>query len=234
MSERGPEDPSDESLAGLGINAGFAAEVRERYEVDPESVEASWQRALAGQRAEPLELRSGPNGGGMPAPVSLRPAPQPPAVEGRAAVPAEVARMLQITDKEARVLRLIHSFRARGHRVADSDPLGGQSTYFPELDPAHYGFGNDDMDQPFTTGDLPGGSVQTLREILDRLRRTYCGKIGVEYTHVQDPGRKSWLQQQMEENSNEPRVSDALCRRVFEKLSAAEYFERFLHTKFVG
>jgi len=235
VSER---DPAQDPLAGLGINAGFAAEVRERWEVDPASVEESWQRALAGEGAAALEAP--PRNGAAARPPLTGTAEAPAATGGpapavaEAAAPGDVARVLHITDKNARVLRLIHSYRARGHRVADSDPLGGQSNYFPELDPAHYGFGNHDMDQPFTTGDLPGGSVQTLREILERLRRTYCGKIGVEYTHVQDPGRKAWLQQRMEESQNEPRMSDEQRSRVYEKLSAAEYFERFLHTKFVG
>jgi 2-oxoglutarate dehydrogenase E1 component len=144
------------------------------------------------------------------------------------------AMLLHIADKHARVLRLIHSYRARGHRIAQSDPLGGQSTYFPELDPAHYGFGNENLDQPYIAGDLPGGSVQTLRQILTRLGKTYCGPIGVEYTHVQDPGRKAWLRELMEESQNHPNLDDAERRRILEKLVASELFETFLHTKFLG
>jgi len=142
--------------------------------------------------------------------------------------------LLHIADQNARVLRLIHSYRARGHRIAQSDPLGGQSTYFPELDPAHYGFGNDNLDQSYIAGDLPGGSVQTLRQILARLGNTYCGPIGVEYTHVQDPGRKAWLRELMEESQNHPNLDDGERRRILEKLVASELFESFLHTKFVG
>ena len=137
-------------------------------------------------------------------------------------------------DKNARVLRLIHSYRARGHRIADSDPLSGQSKYFPELDPAHYGFGNQDLDCLFSTGDLPGGSIQTLRDILERLKKTYCGSIGVEYTHVQDPGRKAWLQQQMEHEENVPHVTPDQVSRIYEKLCSSELFEHFLHKKFLG
>jgi 2-oxoglutarate dehydrogenase E1 component len=144
------------------------------------------------------------------------------------------AMLLHIADKHARVLRLIHSYRARGHRIAQSDPLGGQSTYFPELDPAHYGFGNENLEQPYIAGDLPGGSVQTLRQILTRLGKTYCGPIGVEYTHVQDPGRKAWLRELMEESQNHPNLDDAERRRILETLVASELFETFLHTKFLG
>ncbi len=147
---------------------------------------------------------------------------------------ADPAALLHQADRHARVLRLIHSYRARGHRIAQSDPLGGQSTYFPELDPAHYGFGNENLDEHFIAGDLPGGSVQTLRQILTRLGKTYCGPIGVEYTHVQDPGRKAWLRELMEEGQNHPNLDDAERHRILEKLAAAELFESFLHTKFLG
>ncbi|HPG25009.1 MAG TPA: thiamine pyrophosphate-dependent enzyme, partial [Myxococcota bacterium] len=158
----------------------------------------------------------------------------PKAPAGRPTFAPHDDRMLLAADKHARVLRLIHSYRARGHRIAQSDPLGGQSTYFPELDPAHYGFGNENLDEPFIAGDLPGGSVQTLRQILTRLGRTYCGPIGVEYTHVQDPGRKAWLRELMEESQNHPNLDDGERRRILEKLAAAELFESFLHTKFLG
>jgi 2-oxoglutarate dehydrogenase complex dehydrogenase (E1) component-like enzyme len=129
--------------------------------------------------------------------------------------------LLHTADKHARVLRLIHAYRARGHRIAQFDPLGAHSTYFPELDPAHYGFGNEDLDHLFIAGDLPGGSVQTLREILSRLGKTYCGPIGVEFTHVQDPTRRAWLREQMEQSQNHPNLDDAARKRILENLAAA-------------
>ena len=137
-------------------------------------------------------------------------------------------------DRHARVFRMIHAFRARGHRIAQSDPLGGQPKYFPELDPAHYGFGQADWDALYSAGDLPGPKFQTLSQIMDRLRKTYCGPIGVEFTHVQDPGRKMWLQRRMEESENAPDLTEDQRRRALEMLSGSEFFERFLHTKFLG
>ncbi len=151
-----------------------------------------------------------------------------------APAPPDPFAALQQADRYARVLRLIHFYRARGHRIADSDPLGGRSSYFPELDPAHYGLGDDDMGAHFITGDLPGGSIQTLGEILSRLRATYCGKIGAEYTHVQDPGRKAWLQDVMEKTQNKAQLGNQERRLIFEQLVGADLFETFVHTKFVG
>jgi 2-oxoglutarate dehydrogenase E1 component len=206
--EEGPSAP--EVLRGFGINAAVVEEIRQRYEVDPSSVDPSWGELFErGGRAE----RAAP----------VRPAPPRRGGLGPAAA-----------EKHARALRLIHSYRARGHRVAAVDPLGGQPSYFPELDPAHYGFGHDDLDTPCIAGDLPGGPVQTLRRILERLRATYCRSVGVEFTHIQDPGRKAWLQQRMEETENRTALSPLERMRVLEKLSAAELFERFIHTKFLG
>jgi 2-oxoglutarate dehydrogenase E1 component len=198
-----------EQLSRFGVNAALVAEIRQRYEVDPSSVHASW--AALFEAEEEAEA--------APAPPVEVPAP-------------EIAA--QVADRHARVLRLIHAYRARGHRIAATDPLGGHPSYFPELDPAHYGFGNEDLDRPYMAGDLPGGPIQTLRQILERLRRTYCRTVGVEFTHVQDPGRKLWLQRQLEESENESRLPAHERLRILEKLAAAEVFERFLHTKFLG
>jgi 2-oxoglutarate dehydrogenase complex dehydrogenase (E1) component-like enzyme len=143
--------PSDsDPLASFGVNAAVVEEIRQRYEIDPASVDPAWASLFDAERSlgdERLDRRT--------------------------------------AEKYARVLRLIHAYRARGHRIAEIDPLGGRaSSYFPELDPAHYGLGTDDLDRPFLAGDLPGGPVQTLREILDRLRATYCRTVGVEFTHI--------------------------------------------------
>ncbi len=232
-----PDSPFNE----FGINAGFVEEIHRDYQVDPATVDESFRDAFSGEGAParpqpaPAQPAATSGIGATPTPEA-RPAPAPaPAPAPTPMAPTlEQDVRLMVDDKNARVLRLIHSYRARGHRVAHSDPLSVQTKYFPELDPAHYGFGSQDLDEHFTAGDLPGGSVQTLRDILARLRNTYCGSIGVEYTHVQDPGRKLWLQQQMERDENRPRVEAGQLSRIYHKLCQAEMFEQFLHTKFLG
>ena len=251
-----PKPPDSPHFETFGINAAWVEELEGQYRIDARSVDESWSKEFS------KELREEARGGSRPrlayttSEVSARPETPPrpfhstpihplssiesQETESSGRTPtlggsvAEDGMLLHIADKHARVLRLIHSYRARGHRIAQSDPLGGQSTYFPELDPAHYGFGNENLDQPFIAGDLPGGSVQTLRQILTRLGKTYCGPIGVEYTHVQDPGRKAWLRELMEESQNNPNLDDTERRRILEKLVASELFETFLHTKFLG
>jgi 2-oxoglutarate dehydrogenase E1 component len=83
-------------------------------------------------------------------------------------------------------------------------------------------------------GDLPGGPVQTLGDILERLKATYCGRVGAEFTHIQDPGRRQWLQRRMEDSRNTTPLDASERMRILEKLSAAQLFERFIHTKFIG
>ncbi len=137
-------------------------------------------------------------------------------------------------EKQARVLQLIHAYRVRGHLVSDLDPLDSKRTPHRDLDPATYGLTLWDLDREFITNGLSGKDKATLREILEVLRETYCGTIGVEYMYIADPERKDWLQDRMESTRNYPALDGASKRRVLEKLVEAETFERFLHTKYVG
>ena len=131
----------------------------------------------------------------------------------------------------------------RGHLLANTNPLGSDPAYHPELDPASYGLSIWDLDRPFLAGAVkaPSGAIasymqpfETLREILDRLRATYCGSIGVEYMHIQDPAQKQWLQDRMEGTTNPWKLDEAVRRRILNRLIQAEEFEHFLQTRFVG
>ncbi len=137
-------------------------------------------------------------------------------------------------EKQTKVLQLIHNYRVRGHLVADLDPLDRARAPHRDLDPASYGLTLWDLDREFLTGGLSGGDRATLRDILDTLRETYCGTIGVEYMYIADPERKDWLQHRMEVARNYPALDAPSKRRVLAKLVEAESFERFLHTKYVG
>jgi len=144
------------------------------------------------------------------------------------------------TEKQARVLQLINAYRVRGHLIADLNPLGVEPAYHYELDPINYGLTMWDLDRTFITGGLSAAlgdaptPTATLREILETLRQTYCGKIGVEYMYIQHPEQKSWLQLHMEPSRNNWPVDLAQKKRILGMLTAAETFERFLHTKFIG
>ncbi len=137
-------------------------------------------------------------------------------------------------EKHARILQLINIYRVRGHLIANLNPLGSNCGYHAELDPANYGFTIWDYDRNFITGGLGNKDVATLREILDTLQQTYCDKIGVEYMHIQHPEEKAWLQKMMEPVMNIPKFDAESKKRILWKLSTAEGFEKFLHTKFIG
>ena len=136
--------------------------------------------------------------------------------------------------KEASVLQLIRAFRVRGHLQADINPLGHSWEHHPELDPSTYGLTIWDLDREFITGGLGGKNLLPLRQILDILRRTYTRQIGVEFMHISSPEEKNWITARIEPNGKEFEITDAEKRRMLEKLNAAEAFETFLHTKYIG
>jgi multifunctional 2-oxoglutarate metabolism enzyme len=144
------------------------------------------------------------------------------------------------TEKQARVLQLINAYRVRGHLIADLNPLGNEPAYHYELDPANYGLTVWDLDRTFITGGLSAAlgdaptSTATLREIFETIRQTYCGKIGAEYMNIQHPEQKSWLQMRMEPSRNNWPLEPEQRKRILILLIAAESFERFLHTRFIG
>ncbi|MGE3800555.1 MAG: multifunctional oxoglutarate decarboxylase/oxoglutarate dehydrogenase thiamine pyrophosphate-binding subunit/dihydrolipoyllysine-residue succinyltransferase subunit [Candidatus Kapaibacterium sp.] len=135
---------------------------------------------------------------------------------------------------QQKVLRMINSFRVRGHLQAHINPLGEDLHYHPDLDPATYDLTIWDFDRIFMTGGLAGTEEADLRTILSVLRDTYTQRIGVEYMHIQDWDRKYWLQDLMETSRNQPNLSQAEKLRILRKLSQAELFEKFLQTKYTG
>ncbi len=135
--------------------------------------------------------------------------------------------------KQAGVLQLIRAHRVRGHLRADLDPLGHRPACHPELELAHYGLSIWDLDRRFVAGGLGGVSgTLTLREILDRLNASYCGHVGIEYMHIQESEPRRWLQQRLEQAA-EPTPRE-LQLRILKKLNAAEAFETFIGSHYVG
>ena len=155
------------------------------------------------------------------------------------AVPGLRGAQLDEVAKEAAVLQLINAYRVRGHLIADFDPLGSDAVYHPELDPATYGLTIWDLDREFLTGTLMSDDdepqkIATLREILETLRQTYCGKIGCEYMNIQIPEQKRWLQLRMEPTGNRWPLDAPTRLRALQRVIEAEEFEHFLHTRFIG
>jgi 2-oxoglutarate dehydrogenase E1 component len=136
-------------------------------------------------------------------------------------------------EKQARVLELINAYRVRGHLIADVDPLRMVPVpHHPELDLDTYGLTIWDLDREFWTGGLARREHMPLREIIALMRRVYCGKVGIEYRFISNPVEKEWIRRRVG-TPPEPLPLE-VRRRMFEKLLAAETFERFLGTKYLG
>ncbi len=137
-------------------------------------------------------------------------------------------------EKQVGVLKLINLYRVRGHLIADLDPLAERARYHPELDPATYGLTLWDLDREFVTGGLGGLQRGSLRQILAILKQTYCQKIGIEYRHIQDSDEKVWIQEHVEPAESRAQLDLETRRQTLRRLVAAEDFERYLHTRFLG
>ncbi|WP_298460318.1 multifunctional oxoglutarate decarboxylase/oxoglutarate dehydrogenase thiamine pyrophosphate-binding subunit/dihydrolipoyllysine-residue succinyltransferase subunit [uncultured Cellulomonas sp.] len=135
-------------------------------------------------------------------------------------------------DKPARIADLIHAYRSRGHLMADTDPLSYRQRKHPDLDVQTHGLTLWDLDRTFPTGGFGGTQRAKLRDILGLLRESYCRSIGIEYMHLADPRQRTWLQERLESGYTRTPREDQL--RVLRRLNAAEAFETFLQTKYVG
>ena len=140
-----------------------------------------------------------------------------------------------IQDKNARVIELIAAYRNRGHLMADIDPLRLDKNRFrshPDLDVNTHGLTLWDLDRVFKVGGFGGAEYKKLRDVLGLLRDAYCRHIGVEYTHIQEPDQQQWLQERIEVKHEKATVAEQ--KYILSKLNAAEAFETFLQTKYVG
>ena len=140
-------------------------------------------------------------------------------------------------DKNTRVMQLIESYRSRGHLLADTNPLGWVQPGLPnpdhrDLDIATHGLTIWDLDRTFNVGGFGGKEQMTLREVLSRLRAAYTLKVGSEYTHILDRDERGWLQDRLE--AGMPKPTNAEQKYILQKVNAAEAFENFLQTKYVG
>ncbi|WP_228389108.1 multifunctional oxoglutarate decarboxylase/oxoglutarate dehydrogenase thiamine pyrophosphate-binding subunit/dihydrolipoyllysine-residue succinyltransferase subunit [Cumulibacter manganitolerans] len=134
--------------------------------------------------------------------------------------------------KGARIIELIDAYRTKGHLLADTDPLNYQQRTHPDLDIRSHGLTLWDLDREFPVGGFAGQEVMKLRDILGVLRDAYCRTVGVEYMHITDPEERAWIQQRIEGVSE--RMPVEWQKHILGRLNAAEAFETFLHTKFVG
>jgi 2-oxoglutarate dehydrogenase E1 component len=223
----------------FGINAGYIEELFSRFRESPQAVDPEWRTFF-----EEYEAQHAPGTNGVVAPLA------PPSLgkangNGAAAPAATAVRretLLAAAAIQGRVYQLVNAYRVRGHLFAHVDPLsngGGPRAQVlgaaPELDLSNFGLSPADLDTHFPTVGVAGlPEHATLRQIVSHLEETYCSSIGVEFTHIEDPEAREWLQTQMESTRNRCQLNRDEVLRVLTKLTDAEMFEQFIHRNFVN
>ncbi len=190
-------------------NAEYIDRLYQQYQKDPRSVEDHWKAFFAG-----FEL-------GLDRTASST----APSVEATA----------PHTDwSTAGIFDLVHSYRELGHFVAKLDPLGHDRPNHPLLELSNFGITSALLDRPVSGGGFAGWTGGTLRDLLEKLRATYCRAIGVEFTGISDKAQREWLIQRMEPILNQPSPTVPENRAIMFQLTASEEYERYLHTVFIG
>ncbi|CAN5510151.1 2-oxoglutarate dehydrogenase E1 component [soil metagenome] len=191
-------------------NADFIDRLFEQYRKDPRSVSEQWQAFFAG-------FQSGVN--------------RSEAASTDFAARAQVEPTVPLT---MGVFDLVHTFREIGHFVAKLDPLGHDRPDHPLLHLDNFGMSDADLDRVVGRGSFYGPTNGTLRDLIDKLRQTYCRGIGVEFINISDRDQREWLLYRMEPILNRPKFSPEQRKKILYELIAAEEFEQYLHRAFIG
>jgi 2-oxoglutarate dehydrogenase E1 component len=230
----------------FGINAGYVEELHTRWLQSPQSVDEGWRLFFEEQATGPQPSRGvGPaaapdqvtaaaeglskNGNGWPASAV-------PGIGARALYRDAVRESVHAaTELQNRVGQLVNAYRVRGHTFADVDPLENPPSAPPELELSNFALSEADLDKTFSTAGMSGlPDRATLRQIISHLSETYCSSIGVEFTHIEEPEPRLWLQERMESTRNHASLDHTELLRILTKLTEAEIFEQFIHKNYVG
>ena len=227
-----------------GANAAFIADLYARWIADPASVDGSFAELFESLNDEARAVLTDASGASWaprhfavgeaelakPQKKIAAPAPLVPEL-----APPPIDHVRAATKDSLRALMLIRTYRVRGHLEAKLDPLGLQEKPpHPELDPKRYGFTDADMDRPIFIDGVLGLETATVRQIVQVVRETYCGPIGVEFMHIQDPDQKAWIQRRVEGAPWRTHFDAAGKKTILQHLTEAEGLEAFCQRRYVG
>ena len=225
-------------------NSTFVAELYARYLEKPASVDPEWAAFFDELQDEaPDVLRDlrgaswAPNGTAVIGTETAAEVMKTNGATGHVANGASPGHVLSDATRDSiQALMIIRSHRVRGHLYAELDPLGlEQPLSHTELDPESYGFSESDYDRDIYIHDRLGlGEKAPLRDIVEKVRATYCGHIGVEYMHITSTEEKVWIQDRIEGIRNQTDFTDIGKVTILERLTEAETFEQFLNVKYTG
>ena len=203
------------SFATHSENAEYIEALYEQYQRDPSTLPEEWQHFFRG-----FEF------GFVRSATESEPDPDQTVLQS-----IEANEGLLVLEG---VQALVQAYRQMGHFVARLDPLGYDRRSLPLLDLVEFGLAEEDLEKTVGRGGFLGRTDGTLKELLSKLKTTYCRSIGVEYMDIPDKEQRDWLQERIEPCLNNPNLSEEATRRVLARLIAAEEFEHFLHTRYVG
>ncbi|WP_422025555.1 2-oxoglutarate dehydrogenase E1 component [Roseovarius sp.] len=257
MTDQSPNDQFHASSFMQGHNAEYLEQLYARYANDPSAVDQAWADFFSQLGDGEIDVKKEAAGPSW-ARADWPPHPNddltgaltgewPPEIETKKAGDKIKAKAdekgVEISDDavkravldSVRALMLIRAYRIRGHLAATLDPLGLRDHgYRPELDPRSYGFTESDMDRPIFIDNVLGLQVASIREIVDIVKRTYCGTFALQYMHISDPEQSAWLKERIEGYDKEIRFTREGRKAILNKLVEAEGFEKYLHVKYMG
>jgi 2-oxoglutarate dehydrogenase E1 component len=239
------QDFSD--IAG-GVSPAFVDTLYAKYRNDPSSLEPGWREffdGLEGAATGPSWAKTNwplTDTDALTAgldPTQMEPAPKP--AKGGKPAPAAVAAPVsedvirRAADASIRAMTLIRTYRVRGHLAANLDPLGLSTRELPDdLRTEYHGFTDDQIDTPVYLGGVLGLQTATIRELVDILRKNYCGNVGLEYMHIADVEERKFLQDRMEGRDKAIQFTPDGKKAILSKVIHAEGYEKFLGRKYVG
>ncbi|NOD92734.1 2-oxoglutarate dehydrogenase E1 component [Ruegeria sp. HKCCD4884] len=256
MTEHSPNSAFHASSFMQGHNAEYLEQLYAQYTKNPGAVDAAWVeffKAMGDAAPDVQREAEGPS-------WARTDWPPMPADDLTGALTGEWAEIdakaagKKIKDKAAdkgvevsddqikravldslRALMLIRAYRIRGHLAADLDPLGMRAaSNHPELDPKTYGFTDADMDRPIFIDNVLGLQVASMRQIVEIVKRTYCGTFALQYMHISNPEEAAWLKERIEGYGKEIAFTKEGRKAILNKMVEAEGFEKFLHVKYMG
>ena len=259
MTDETPNAQFHASSFLQGHNANYIDQLQAQYATDPASVEANWGeffRSLGDSEINTKRAASGPSWARTDWPLCptddltaaitgewlVTPVKDMKSTAERISAKAK-EKDVSLSDAEIqravvdsiRALMIIRAYRIRGHLVANLDPLGMSDTKLhPELDPASYGFTESDLDRPIFIDKVLGLDIASMRQIIEIVKRTYCGTFALQYMQISDPEQAAWLKERIEGYGKEIAFTREGRKAILNKLVEAEGFEKFLHVKYMG
>ncbi|MEM6278687.1 MAG: thiamine pyrophosphate-dependent enzyme, partial [Verrucomicrobiota bacterium] len=185
------------------------------WKQNPKSVDETWAMFFEGFELGLTQPASAPDGTAISDPST------------------EVVGGLDMATR-ARIVSMVHQYRSLGHTAAWLDPLEETAPVQPLLSLEELGFLPGHLEEEVSTQFYEGGRRMKLGEMIERLERTYCGKIGFEFMHIQTPDVREWIRERVESRIDQPEPEVSEKKSALGWLAEAELFERFLHRKYVG